>query len=151
MSSRFVYADDALALDEIDATLAGGGGARGSGRIDIGGAQSVRVSLDVRDLDLVRLHSKLVATRLSGHVRADATATRQVLEGDVRDRDIGLAFAAVIADERVEVSRFHATTPGGSLRGTAPDGFERHECVHRRRDDAATRSIALRRRAARVD
>jgi autotransporter translocation and assembly factor TamB len=123
MSSRFVYADDALALDEIDATLAGGGGARGSGRIDIGGAQSVRVSLDVRDLDLVRLHSKLVATRLSGQVRADATATRQVLEGDVRDRDIGLAFAAVIADERVEVSRFHATTPGGSLRGTARMAF----------------------------
>jgi len=119
MSSRFVYADDALALDELDATLAGGGGARGSGRIDIGGARAVRVSLDVRNLDLVRLHSKLVATRLSGQVRADATATRQVLEGDVRDRDIGLAFAAVIADERVEVSRFAATTPGGSLRGTA--------------------------------
>jgi translocation and assembly module TamB len=119
MSSRFVYADDALALDDLDATLAGGGGARGSGRIEIGGARSVRVSLDVRDLDLVRLHSKLVATRLSGQVRADATATRQTLEGDVRDRDVGLAFAAVIADERVEVSRFQATTRGGSLRGSA--------------------------------
>ena len=108
------------------------------------------LSLDVRDLDLVRVHSKLVATRLSGHLSGDATAARQTLEGDVRDRDIGLAFAAVDrrrARRSVAVSRDDA---GRIAPRHRPDGLERHECVHRRRHDAATRSVAFRRRAGRV-
>ena len=43
--------------------------------------------------DLARLHTSLVATRLSGRVEGDASAARQTLEGDVRDGDLGLAFA----------------------------------------------------------
>ena len=119
LSSRFVYDRDVLVLEQVDATLPGDGGVRGDARIALAGEASVRVTLGVHDLDLVRVHSKLVATRLSGNVSADATRTRQTLEGDVRDRDIGLAFAAVIADERIDVSRFRATTPGGLLSGTA--------------------------------
>ena len=119
MSSRFVYDRDVLVLEHVDATLPGNGGLRGDARIELTGERTVRVTLGVHDLDLVRVHSKLIATRLSGDIRADATRSRQTIEGDVRDRDIGLAFAAVIANDRVDVSRFRATTPGGLLSGTA--------------------------------
>jgi len=119
MSSRFLYDRDVLVLDAIDATMKEGGAVRGNARIALAGERSVRVALDVLNLDLRRVHSKLVATRLSGNVRADATRERQTIEGDVRDRDIGLAFAAVVADERIDVSRFRATTAAGSLAGSA--------------------------------
>ena len=120
LSSRFVLDPETLALEAIDATLPNGGGARGDGRIALGAAdRSARFALAVRDLDLARVHTKLAATRLSGRINADASAARQTLEGDVRDGDIGLAFKAVVADEHVDVTHFRASTPGGSLSGSA--------------------------------
>ncbi|HEX6137131.1 MAG TPA: translocation/assembly module TamB domain-containing protein [Casimicrobiaceae bacterium] len=120
MSSRYAWADDTLQLAAIDATLADGGGARGDGRIVVGGAQRfAQFALTVTDLDLARVHTKLVTTRLSGRLAADASAVRQTIEGDVRDRDRSLAFAAVIANDRVDVTRFRAGTAAGSLAGSA--------------------------------
>lgn len=118
LSSAFRYGDDALALNELDAALADAGHAHGTARIQLGSNRSARFALDVQDLDLAKLHTKLAPTRLSGRLSGDASADRQVLEGDVRDRDIGLAFNAVAANERVDVSQFRATTPGGSFSGS---------------------------------
>jgi translocation and assembly module TamB len=119
VTARFVLDDDMLALDALDATLPGGGGARGDGRIALGAPRAARFTLDVRDLDLARVHTKLVTTRLGGRLAADAGAERQTFEGDVHDRDLGLAFTAVVAGERVDVTRFRASTPGGSVSGSA--------------------------------
>jgi translocation and assembly module TamB len=119
LSSRFALDNETLTLEALDASVQQGGGVRGTGRIVLGGARAAHFALDVHDLDLARLHTKLVATRLSGRVSGDASAARQVVEGDVRDRDIGLAFRAVVADERIDVSQFRATTPGGSFSGSA--------------------------------
>lgn len=119
LSSRFELEHDALALDALSLGIHEGGGARGTAAIALAGARSAAFALDVRDLDLARLHTKLVATRMSGRVSGDASAERQRLEGEVRDRDLGLAFRAVVADERVDVSQFRVATAGGSFSGTA--------------------------------
>lgn len=120
LASRFVVGKDALQLDSIDALFADGGGARGSGRIVLGGSQrSAQFTLAVSNLDLARVHSKLVRTRLSGRLAADASADRQTIEGDVRDRDMAIAFATAIENGRIDVSRFRASTAAGSLTGSA--------------------------------
>jgi translocation and assembly module TamB len=120
LAARFSLDKDALQLDAIDATLADGGGLRGDGRVVLAEPnRSARFALTVANLDLARLSTKLVATRLSGRISADATAARQTIDGDVRDRDLALAFAAVVANERIEVTRFRASTAAGSLEGSA--------------------------------
>ncbi|HLW13030.1 MAG TPA: hypothetical protein VKU81_10070, partial [Casimicrobiaceae bacterium] len=120
LAARFALDKEVLQLDAIDATLADGGGLRGDGRVVlIEPNRSARFALTVTDLDLARLSTKLVATRLSGRITADATAERQTIDGDVRDRDLALAFAAVVADERIDVTRFRASTAAGSLDGSA--------------------------------
>ena len=119
LASRFALTSIALQLDAIDAALPGGGGARGDGRIALGGAQrTAQFELTLTDLDLARIHTKLVATRLAGRIAGDADAKRQAIEGDVRDRDRTLAFAAIVAGDRVDVTRFRASTAAGSLRGS---------------------------------
>jgi translocation and assembly module TamB len=122
MASRFALTNDTLRLDAIDATLSDGGGARGDGTVVLAeGRRSIAFTLDVANLDLARIHTKLLATNLSGHVSADADPQRQRIEGDVRDRAraMTLAFAATIADERVDVSRFRASAAAGALAGSA--------------------------------
>ena len=120
LAARFSLEKDALQLDAIDATLADGGGLRGDGRVVLAEPnRSARFALTVANLDLARLSTKLVATRLSGRISADATAQRQTIDGDVRDRDLALAFAAVVANERIDVTRFRASTAAGSLDGSA--------------------------------
>jgi translocation and assembly module TamB len=119
LTSRFALDGDTLVLDALELTVPEGGGATGSGRIALAGTLSARFALDVKALDLARLHTGLVTTRLSGRIAGDASAARQTLEGDVRDRDLGLAFRAVIDGERVDVPSFRATTAGGSLSGSA--------------------------------
>ncbi len=118
LAAKFALDRDALTLDAIDATLAGGG-ARGDGRIALRAPRSVHFALAIADVDLARLSTKLTATRLSGRIVADADATRQTAEGDVRYRDMTLAFAATVADGRVDVSRFRASAGAGSLAGSA--------------------------------
>ncbi|HSC22492.1 MAG TPA: translocation/assembly module TamB domain-containing protein, partial [Casimicrobiaceae bacterium] len=118
LSARFALDPRMLTLAGIDAALAGGT-ARGDGRIALEGDRAVQLTLAIAELDLARVQSKLASTRLSGRIVADADAKRQALEGDVRYRDMMLAFAAVVADQRVEVSRFRASAGSGSIAGTA--------------------------------
>ena len=120
MAARYVFESATLRLDAIAASLPDGGGVQGAGRIELGGAQrSAHFALTVADLDLARVHSSLVATRLSGRLTADADAGRQAIEGDVRDRDMTLAFAAVAANGRIDVTSFRAGTAAGALAGSA--------------------------------
>jgi translocation and assembly module TamB len=119
LTSRFALDGDTLVLDALEMTVPQGGGATGIGRIALAGTRSARFALDVKALDLARLHTGLVATKMSGRIAGDASASRQTLEGDVRDGELGLAFRAVIGDARVDVPSFRATTPGGSFSGSA--------------------------------
>jgi translocation and assembly module TamB len=119
LAAKFALDTTALRLDAIEATL-GGGSARGEARIALASsARSVHLSLSIAELDLARVQSKLVATRLSGRVSADADRERQVIEGDIREKDMLLAFAAAIANGRVDVSRFRASAGAGSVTGSA--------------------------------
>ncbi|HKU88065.1 MAG TPA: hypothetical protein VJV77_17145, partial [Casimicrobiaceae bacterium] len=119
LASRFVLDGDTLVLDALEVTVPQGGGATGNARITLAGTPSARFALDVKALDLARLHTGLTATRMSGRIEGDASAARQTLEGDVRDGDLGLAFRAAIDGERVDVTSFRATTAGGSFSGSA--------------------------------
>ena len=96
---------EALQLDAIDAALADGGGVRGDARVALGGAQrSVRFALTCANVDLARVDTRSSSRRgCPGRIAADANAARQTLEGDVRDRDMALAFAAAIASGRIDV------------------------------------------------
>ena len=118
LAARFALDTDALSLAGIDAALAGGT-AQGDGRIALRGDRSAHLAVTIADLDLARLQTKLAPTRLSGRIVADADAKRQTVEGEVRYRDIALAFAAAVADRRVEVSRFRASAGAGSIAGSA--------------------------------
>src|SRR4029078_11173125 len=84
LTSRFALDGDTLVLDALELTVPEGGGATGSGRIALAGTLSARFALDVKALDLARLHTGLVATRLSGHLNGDGSAARQTPAGDVR-------------------------------------------------------------------
>jgi translocation and assembly module TamB len=124
VAARFALGKESLQLDSIDATLAGGAGLRGDGRIVLGTQnRAAHFTLTVTDVDLSRLQTKLAATRLSGRITADANAERQTIDGDVRDRDMTLAFAAAVANERIDVTRFRASTAAGSLEGSARMGL----------------------------
>jgi translocation and assembly module TamB len=119
LAARFALDQDALRLDAIDAVL-GGGSAHGEARVALAGAaRSVHLALSITDLDLARMQSRLVATRLSGRISADADRERQVVEGDIREKDMLLAFAASIANNRIDVSRFRASAGAGSVSGSA--------------------------------
>ena len=70
MNSRFRWDGRELALDDIDARLAGDARVTGRATLPGDGAAS-RWQLRLRDVDLQRVHSALVATRLSGTLDAD--------------------------------------------------------------------------------
>jgi translocation and assembly module TamB len=119
-AAKFALAPPELRLDDVVAAIADGGTARGSGVVTLTGAsRGVRFRLDVADFDLSKLDTKLVATRMSGRLAGDANQARQTIEGDVRERDTMLAFAATIDDARIDVREFRASRGGGSLAGRA--------------------------------
>ena len=122
LAARFAWRDDVLALDSIVATLTGDGALTGQGRIPLGAARTAGSwTLDVRNVDLQRLYSPLVATRLSGRLVADLDPRRQTIRGDVAERTISggvaLEFAAVVADGTLAVDRFRARSGKGELAG----------------------------------
>src|SRR5487761_2761402 len=120
LTAAYVFDGATLALDDLTATLAGGGSARGSARIvTAADARAARAKLALRDVDLARIDTRLAATRLAGNVDASADAARQTLQGQVADRRMSLAFAAVITQARIDVTRFLARTGSGSLAGSA--------------------------------
>ena len=118
-SGRYRYASDSLALSELEITLAGGGRANGEGSVNLAAPDTPsRWRLDMRDVDLAQLHPALVKTRLAGFLKADIDGARQTLEGDVSQASLNVAFAALYADRRVDITRFRARASGGTLSGS---------------------------------
>ena len=92
--------------------------ARGSARIPL--AQSGAFGswrLELAQVDLARLHSALVATALSGRFNAVLSASGQQLDGDLAQDNLGLAFAATVRGESVDVSRLRARAGSGEFVG----------------------------------
>ena len=120
MTASYAFDGATLTLDDLAVALAGGGQAQGSAQVAMTtGARAVQASLALRDVDLARVDTRLVATRLSGKIEVNADATKQTITGDLAQRDIALEFAATITDTRIDVTRFRARTGGGSLAGSA--------------------------------
>ena len=114
-----------LALSDLDATLAGNGRARGSGTLEIGAAgMPSRWSLDVRDVDLAQIHTRLLRTRIAGSIVASVDRERQALQVDVRDDRIALRGDATIERSRIVVSRLQASAAGGSANGSGEISLE---------------------------
>ncbi len=139
--AQFDWRDNTLTLSDAVVTIVGGGVA--SGRVTIptrGGASTF--ALQLRDVDLARIQSTLLATRLSGTLTADVTGTRQSVRGDVREDARALAFAAVVEGKRVRIDSFRATAAGGELAGqgtVALDGARAFSVSARARDFDASR------------
>ena len=76
-----------------------------------GGAS--RWALVVRDLDLQRVHSALVATRLSGSLSADVAQATQSVRGELTQSDLALGFAATIVGRRIDIERFRGRAGTG--------------------------------------
>ena len=120
LSAKFTQRGEQLALDDLVAALPGGGRARGSGTLDFTADAPMTWALDVDNLDLRQLHSKLATTRLHGTLAADLDSRRQRITGNVADRRLGLAltFAANVAERRVEITRARLAAREGTLEGS---------------------------------
>jgi translocation and assembly module TamB len=122
LSARYAWTAEALQLDGLDARFDGGGQATGQARIPLIDMRSAGTwALAVSDIDLRRIYSALVATRLRGSVKAVLDAERQRVSGDIADRSIvggvALAFNAVIAGRTIDIERFRATAGPGEVQG----------------------------------
>ena len=118
-AGHYRFTSDSLGLSELQIDFPGGGRASGEATINVAaqGAPS-RWRLDVRDLDLAQLHPRLSKTRLRGSLKADIDGARQIVEGDVAEASLAIAFAATYAERRLDVTRFRARAAGGTLAGT---------------------------------
>ncbi len=116
LNSPFRWNGRELALDDIDARLAGD--ARITGRVILpGDGGASRWNLVVRDLDLQRVHSALIATRLSGSLSADVAQATQSVRGELTQSDLALGFAATIVGRRIDIERFRGRAGTGELTG----------------------------------
>ncbi|MEP7182111.1 MAG: translocation/assembly module TamB domain-containing protein [Betaproteobacteria bacterium] len=119
LAGRFAVATDAVELADLAADFGAAGRASGRGRVAFGPAPASDWRLDVRDVDLQRLHAPLAATKFSGTLRAFVTGREQRYEADFSERNLALAFAATVVGDAVDVQRFRARAGGGELTGTA--------------------------------
>ena len=117
LSSRFAWDGKVLALSNVDAELAGGGRATGNVALPVDGGP-VRLQLVLANVDLARIQSSLLATRLSGTLAADVARDRQVVRGDIRQSDLALAFAAAVDGRQLTLERFVVRAGGGELAGS---------------------------------
>src|SRR5215471_15687894 len=116
----FVLRDDVMKLDPVTLTLAGGGRAEGKMEIDFSKPDtSLRLDLALRDIDLRRVQTRLVATRLSGNVIATVDGKRQTVRANVADANVAASFDATVTPESVDVTALRARAGGGSVEGTA--------------------------------
>ncbi len=118
LAAHFALTGETIELTELNVQIAGNGRASGRARLPIDG-KPLDFELAVRDVNLLRLHSSLVETRLSGKLAANVAETRQSVRGELRQADMGLEFAATIEGKQVVVERFRARTGGGELVGNA--------------------------------
>jgi len=116
----FATSGSRLALSAVELRFVGGGRAAGSADIDVGNWTSpARVALSLQNVDLRRLHTQLVETRLAGRITADSEGGRQRIRGDLADRKLAIAFDAAVAGRRVDVTSLRARAGGGSIDGSA--------------------------------
>ena len=103
LSGRLAWhATGAADLDDLRATLAGGGQLRGSGRW---ADAALALDMTATGIDAAVLHSRLRPTRLGGSLRAQVAAGRQRLAVDLADPRFRLEGVAILADSRLQVER----------------------------------------------
>jgi len=102
-----------------------GAGGRVTGRATLDSASGpVRLDLTLADVDVARLSTALLATRLSGTLDAAVEEARQVVRADLRQGDLAAGFTATLANRRVIVERLHARAGDGTLTGSASLGLD---------------------------
>jgi translocation and assembly module TamB len=116
LAADFAWDGSAIALDGIRAELAGNGRVAGRAVVPVDGGAS-RWQLSVRDLDLKRIQTKLIATRLAGTLTADVAQARQTVRGELAQADMSLAFAATIAGGAVDIERFRGRAGASEISG----------------------------------
>jgi len=116
LTAQFAWLDNTLTLTDAVVNIAGGGVASGNITIPTRGGAST-FALQLRNVDLARIQSTLLVTRLSGTLNADVTGARQSVRGDLREDARALAFAAVVEGKRVRIDSFRASAAGGELAG----------------------------------
>ncbi len=116
LTARFAWNDGTLELTDAEVRLAGGGGATGRVAVPTRGGPS-EWALQLRDVNLARIQSTLLATRLSGSLSAEVTGARQNVRGELREDARALSFAAIVEGRRVRIERFRAQAGGGELAG----------------------------------
>ncbi len=133
LTTGFTLSADAIELAGFVATSGPVARASGDARIPLRDAAThSQWQLELSRLDLARIHSKLVPTRLSGRLRATLSGTGQQLDGDLRQDDLGASFAATVAGNAVEVTRLRARAGQGEFNGRARydfSGAQRFEVV----------------------
>ncbi len=115
LQARFSAGAGALELTDAMFDLGHGGRAAGSARYR---DERLTLDLDVRALDLRRLHGSLRETRLTGRLAIDGDETRQRVVADLKEADIAFEGAAEIAGGRVRIDRLQARTGGATVRAT---------------------------------
>lgn len=117
LTSRFTWDSKVLVLDDVDAQIAGNGRATGRVALPIAGGPT-QLALTLTNVDLARIQSSLIVTRLSGTINADVEQQKQIVRADLRQADMALAFAATIAGGRIDVERLRAQAGGGEIAGS---------------------------------
>ncbi|HVE49929.1 MAG TPA: translocation/assembly module TamB domain-containing protein [Casimicrobiaceae bacterium] len=117
VDARYALTGRRFDLASIAARLNGGAALSGSGSLDLDSLAS-RWKLGVQRVDLKSLHTKLVASALSGSVDADVDDKGQRVIGDVSQKDLRLAFDLRYDGEKLLVTRALAQSQGGSLEGS---------------------------------
>jgi len=116
LTAAFALAGRELVLEAIRAELGGNGQVTGRAVVPVDGGAS-RWQIAVRDLDLRRLHGKLIATRLAGTLNADVAQGKQLVQGELGQTDLSLSFAATIAGSDVDIERFRGRAGAGTIAG----------------------------------
>lgn len=125
LEAAFNARREALRLSDARFDLGSAGAAAGSVDIEPG---RIELALDVRDLDLRGIHSRLRSTRLAGSIGMNGETDRQRITADLREGDLQFEGEAEIAEERIRVVRLLAQAGGAQLQANGTialaEGFE---------------------------
>jgi translocation and assembly module TamB len=127
LATQFAWQPSALVLRDLAVELPAGN-ATGQARIPLAGEGGAGDwSLRLSGVDLKRIHSSLVTTRLSGTIAAALGTREQRVRGDLADRGVagGIAadFAATVADGEIAVERLRARAGPSELTGRGRFGY----------------------------
>lgn len=114
LHSHFAWTSGAIDLSGLAATLGGGGSVSGSAHYDLA-RKGAHIDATLRAVDLRRIQSTLVSTRLDGSIAGELDGARQSLRGELAQSDLRLAFEASLANRLLEVSRLRASVGPGEV------------------------------------